>query len=730
MRTNVKGRKQGHTAIGVVTYVCGLAATSRLPGLDGRAKRSDYTWRNDIVATGYAAPPGTDGTWVDPITWAQRIEVVDKRRNSRQCREDVVAIPLELVDAGLAEAVLQEYARRVAVLHHTVVHWALHGPERGGVNWHGHVLYGGRHVEGLGFSRHRDREQDNPKKPGDPDLVTRHKAVWSEICRGYGIELVWSSEAPTHHLGPRICATKRRRLVTEIGDRIRTTVVASETGEPVPDRRTLNSAAEIASGVNDGMTVHEMLQVELAAAKQGVPAPRSVAPPLACQPEVLPARRTAPQVLPPTRVAAAVMPVRRAPEVLPAEVNAPAVLPPTARVPEVLPPLRAMPEVVPPVRTMGPVPPPIRNAPTVPPPVRRRPEVVAPVRVADVLSPVQTDRVPPPTRSVAEVPPAAQRTSETVSPSRKVHSEPERGVVREIVSGVEQEFPQESSATWTAVRVCLRAQTESVEVRYARAAATVLSADARLREEGSLRAAAAEESRIRKLADMLMAFAVAVLERLGLKTRSGAAAASGRGPATEGRRPRTASSPRAETRASVESGRDLERVLSHLPGQLEVHALPHVDGCLAESNESIGELQAMLDRGDETDRLAYAGLDRVAAQHQHDAAERADAERKLHWSQINLALPVEERMLRQKKESKPPRRRKATGEVRDARREEIAREVIRRSHPATVEKIRFVCRRRLGLVPVDLWPQAPPSASSSGHEPGGQDRRTSGRGGR
>ena len=46
-----------------------------------------------------------------------------------------------------------------------------------------------RHVEGTTFSRKGDRTQDNPGKGGvGPDLVTRHKAIWSELCRDRGLE--------------------------------------------------------------------------------------------------------------------------------------------------------------------------------------------------------------------------------------------------------------------------------------------------------------------------------------------------------------------------------------------------------------------------------------------------------------------------------------------------------------------------------------------------------------
>ena len=68
-------------------YPFGLAAASTFPGLDGSVRAFDYKRRTGIVATGYAAPLGTDATWSDPLKWAYRIEAVDRRKNSRQCRD-------------------------------------------------------------------------------------------------------------------------------------------------------------------------------------------------------------------------------------------------------------------------------------------------------------------------------------------------------------------------------------------------------------------------------------------------------------------------------------------------------------------------------------------------------------------------------------------------------------------------------------------------------------------
>ncbi len=338
MRTMVQTRSKGHTATGATCYRMGLAAESTISGADGEPRRFDYTRRTGIAATGWAAPAGTDRSWRDPVKWAHRIEAVDKRKNSRQCRDDVVGIPVELVEAGVAEQAVQAYADRLAAEHNTVVHFALHKPDRGGRNHHAHVLYPGRHVEGLTFSRKRDREQDNPQD-GGPDLVARHKSIWSEVCRGRGVELDWTSEAPGHHLGPALCAVKRARLVEQTRETIRETVAVSTPGEPAPDRRTLRAVAEIATRVNDGLTVTEMLERERHAAVRGRPAPRPVPSPSPFRPEVLPAAG-AHEVLPP---------VRRAPEVLPPARKGPEVLPPRRGTPRVLPPVRR-PEVLPPAR--------------------------------------------------------------------------------------------------------------------------------------------------------------------------------------------------------------------------------------------------------------------------------------------------------------------------------------------------------------------------------------------
>ena len=481
LRTTVQTRSKGHTATGAVCYRMGLAATSTLLGKDGEPRHFNYRARAGILATGYAAAPGTDPSWGDPITWAHRIEAVDKRMNSRQCRDDVVGIPVELVEAGMAEVVAQAYADRLAKKHKTVVHWALHGPTRGGKNYHVHVLYPGRHVEGMTFARKRDRTQDKPEQQGDPDLVTEHKGIWSEICRGRGIELDWTSEAPGHHLGPTVCAVKRARLVEETRETIRETVAASTPGGAVPGERTLQAVAEIATRVNDGMTVTEMLERELEGALHGRPAPRPVPVPAPFQPEVL----------------------------LPA--GTPEVLPPQRREPEVLPLARTTPEVLPPVRTTPEVLVPRREAPEVLPPMKRTPEVLSPVRTApEVLSPRrETPEVLPPTRR-PEVLPTARRQAE-VWPPREI-------VTKVIADQTDEQFPRETAATWSEVDRHLQLQQrQTLAHEGARVGAKDLSGRARRRGRSKDSLPPASPGRTQSIADWLLNCARQVLERFGLK---------------------------------------------------------------------------------------------------------------------------------------------------------------------------------------------------------------------
>ena len=274
----------------------------------------------------------------------------------------------------------------------------------------------------------------------------------------------------------------------ETRDAISKTIAASPTGEAAPDERILEEVAAIASGVNDGLTVDQMLTTELHHAQHGPPEPRAVTAPVPPQPEVLPPNGFAPEILPPTAIA-------------------PRVLPPVEKTPQVLPPVRPEPDVLPPVHAMPEVLPPAPQPPEVLPPICLAPRVLPPARRAEVL---------PPTRTAPEILPPARKAPEISHPARELHE-----CVVTIVLGTDFKFPNESSSTWTAVREQLgnRRKTRGGELALRAAGDLVTRARRREESKGMPPPPAAEPDRIRMLVERLLELARRVLEQLHLKKK-------------------------------------------------------------------------------------------------------------------------------------------------------------------------------------------------------------------
>ena len=228
MKTMVQTRAKAHTAIGTVCYRFGLEARTTLEtpvrqwptdeetrAFDEAEKRRlaaakaagektrprrllpklirmdpprhyDFRARVGIVASGSAVPEGGAEAWREPLEWARRVEAADgKRLDSRQCRDDVTGIPLELVRSGFADLAVARQAAKVAKLRKTPVHWVIHRPHGAGLNWHAHLVYAGRKLtaDGESFEAKRDTLQDKP------ELVEAHKAFWVETCRELGVDI-------------------------------------------------------------------------------------------------------------------------------------------------------------------------------------------------------------------------------------------------------------------------------------------------------------------------------------------------------------------------------------------------------------------------------------------------------------------------------------------------------------------------------------------------------------
>ena len=228
LKTMVQTRARAHTAIGTVCYRFGLAATSTLEtpvrqwpaeeerrAFDQAEKRRvaaakakgektrprrllpklirmdpprhyDFRARVGIVASGSALPAGAAEAWRGPLEWARRVEAADGHRlDSRQCRDDVTGLPIELVRSGFADLAMARQAAKVAEFRKTPVHWVIHRPHGAGLNWHAHLIYAGRRLteDGEAFESKRDTAQDKP------ELVEAHKALWVETCREFGVEV-------------------------------------------------------------------------------------------------------------------------------------------------------------------------------------------------------------------------------------------------------------------------------------------------------------------------------------------------------------------------------------------------------------------------------------------------------------------------------------------------------------------------------------------------------------
>ena len=189
-----------------------------IAGADERAAvASDYTRRRGIAATGWAAPPGTDPSWGDPVTWAHRIEAVDKRKNSRQCRDDVVGIPVELVEGRGGRGGgpgLRGPSRGGAQGRSSTSR--CHRPDRGGNEPPRARSLSGAACGGDGVLAEAGPHAGQPRqgRRSGPDHAAQGDLGPSSAAAA-GLELDWTSEAPGHHLGPALCAVKRARLVED-----------------------------------------------------------------------------------------------------------------------------------------------------------------------------------------------------------------------------------------------------------------------------------------------------------------------------------------------------------------------------------------------------------------------------------------------------------------------------------------------------------------------------------
>ena len=250
LRTKVQTRKKKHFAPRGMGYRQGLYVPGA--GLDGGDV--DYTGRRGVHHVSVALPAGAAPMWTDPIAWAEAIERAERRRDSRLFRDDILGIPVQLVESGKAEEAVELYAQRIADEEGTPVHVVIHDLDSH--NPHAHTCYAGRRLtpDGEAFEAKRNRAQDQP------EMIDRHKEFWAEVCAEYHLELDFDgpqSETPRGHVGPRPWAIEKRKLVEETGDRI-ADALEEDSRAPIP----LSESDELGRIATDGITVGEVLDMD------------------------------------------------------------------------------------------------------------------------------------------------------------------------------------------------------------------------------------------------------------------------------------------------------------------------------------------------------------------------------------------------------------------------------------------------------------------------------------
>ena len=426
-RTLVQTRQRGHTAVRSTCYRFGLAGESAFPAKDG-GFAADYTNRRGIGATGCALPALADPSWKDPLIWAARIEAVDYRKNSRQCRDDVLGLPREMVQAGLAEQAVADYAQKIAAKWKTPVHWVIHDVD--GPNPHAHVIYAGRQLaEPARFAKNRDREQDHQTKPArgripaQTSLTDLHSEFWIKAAAAHGFRLDFTpvGARTQAHVGPRAWAIEKQAITDETAAAIGEAVADLDPHERLTPEQIRNAAA----AATENLTVTEALALDrepVTEQMQNCPKPAAPAakeleiappPPTIAATGPIPIDREPPveadvQMPPPVLTAVADQPLPEPAPALAAPLPPPAPVladtPSLGRPTPAMAPERPIPELPSPALA-APLPPPAAVLAGTPSLGRPAPAIAPDPPIPELPSPALAAALPPPAPVLADTPP-------------------------------------------------------------------------------------------------------------------------------------------------------------------------------------------------------------------------------------------------------------------------------------------------------------------------------------
>ena len=215
-------RAKSHTAAAGLAYRCGAT----LRGPDGAVHDYSRRARDDVAATGIAAPHGTPIA-TDLQTLADAVETAERRRDSQIGRDFQPAIPAELDEEQGIELVSQ-FAHALRERYGTVAVWAVHRPDRRGDvrNAHGHIWMPTRDLSEDGQLGKKLTRLQSPKTSGDE--VKQIRTLWQQ-CANNALQRAGQharvdtgrrrdGRPPQPTLGRECTAIERQAAAESVGD--------------------------------------------------------------------------------------------------------------------------------------------------------------------------------------------------------------------------------------------------------------------------------------------------------------------------------------------------------------------------------------------------------------------------------------------------------------------------------------------------------------------------------
>ena len=174
----VHTRSKGHSAAAGLAYRMGVDLVDSRTGVEHA-----YGWRatrGDVVSAGMVGC----GVFADVASFAAAIEAAEKRKNSSILRDTQVALPYDL-DEEQGAALLEEFARMIAMRFNTHVAWAMHRPDKRGDerNRHGHIVLPTREIDEDGQFGRKLRVLDDHKT--GPVEVKELRLLWEGTANAH-----------------------------------------------------------------------------------------------------------------------------------------------------------------------------------------------------------------------------------------------------------------------------------------------------------------------------------------------------------------------------------------------------------------------------------------------------------------------------------------------------------------------------------------------------------------